>query len=178
MTPTLTLPQLHSARFSVQDSETLSGASVSKSWVPSFPVDRVLNHHCSEKLDQAGQRNSTLIQSYQPGPPSPLAHPPLPLACETHGPSEKRREKRPFGLFNVRPITTVIQLSEHELFQRPAKNVKSNSQSHSVRGEESWKNFFQGRHLAHVFTIKVEELLEEDMIIACVFILVSLSSGE
>ena len=119
-----------------------------------------------------------MTKSYQPGPPSPLAHPPLPLACETQGPSEKRREKRPFGLFNVRPITTLIQLSEHKSSQRPAKNVKSNLQSHSVRGEESWKNFFQGKHLANVFTIKVEELLEEDMIIACVFILVSLTSGE
>jgi len=87
------------------------------------------------------------------------------LAGDTHGPSEKRREKRAFGFSNVRSITRFSQLPDDNVSQRPAKSVKSSSQSHSTRGEESWKNFFQGKHLARVFSIKVEELSEEDMVI-------------
>jgi len=124
-----------SASFAVPDREVestpLSETSVTK----------------SERSD-ANQHDSIPVQSHQPSAPSPPTHSPLPLAGDTHGPSEKRREKRAFGLSN-----------------RPAKSVKSSSQSHSTRGEESWKNFFQGKHLARVFSIKVEELSEEDMVI-------------
>jgi hypothetical protein len=130
-----------------------------------FPWTGCSFHHCSERSD-ANQHDSIPVQFHQPSAPSPPAHSPLPLAGDIRGPSEKRHEKRAFGLFNVRSITRFNQLPDDNVSQRPAKSVKSSSQSPSTRGNESWKNFLQGTHPARVLSIKVEELSEEDMIIA------------